>query len=71
MATLPTGRTRHLVSVSSLGTLAHLLLVLGQVVQADVVDDVSGPDEEGAAVLPQQLEEVLVGRVAQEPVHGT
>ncbi len=48
---------------------SHLPLVLLQVGQTDVVDDVPGPDQQRGPVLPQQLEEVLVGHVPQEAEH--
>lgn len=54
----------------STASFPHLLPVLLEVAEADVVHDVPGPDEQVDAVAPEQLEVVLVRLVAQEAVHG-
>ena len=46
-----------------------LLDVLLQVLQADVVDDIPGSDQEGTPVLSEQLEVVRVSLVTQECLH--
>ena len=46
-----------------------LLDVLRQVLQADVVDDIPGSDQEGTPVLSQQLEVVRVSLVTEECLH--
>ena len=46
-----------------------LLDVLRQVLQADVVDDIPGSDQEGTPVLSEQLEVVRVSLVTQECLH--
>ena len=50
---------------------SHLLPVLDEAVDADVVDDVPGADDERVAVLPQQLEVVGVRVVPEEAVRHT
>lgn len=47
----------------------HLCHVLGQIGEADVVDDVSRSDDESVAILPQEFEVVLVGLVSQKTPH--
>ena len=46
-----------------------LLDVLRQVLQADVVDDIPGSDQEGTPVLSEQFEVVRVSLVTQECLH--
>ncbi len=46
----------------------YLFSVFWEVVEAEVVDDVPGADEEGGPVHLQQLEVVLVGLVAKKTV---
>lgn len=52
--------------MTSLWRVTHLIPVFGEVTDANVVDHVAGPDEEGDAVTLQQLEVVVVGLVAQK-----
>ena len=44
----------------------YLIEVFREIREADVVDDVPGPDDEVDSVLTEQLEEVQVGLVSQE-----
>jgi hypothetical protein len=49
---------------------SYLFPVFHESVDADVVDDVPGADDEGLSVLTKQLEEVRVRVIAEEPLHG-